>query len=100
MQTAFNFNTRQNSKENQEIYDHNKVTFGAQCQRIYDWLMTGKTLTRKEAEDFLDIGDARARIRDLRFHGINIEDKKAGNGNRQYKVYFINLAKQKSNLIR
>jgi len=89
MQLHLDFNTRQNSRENQALYDNNKPTFGAQCQRIYDWLMTGKTLTRKEAEDFLDVGDARARIRDLRNAGVNVDDKIAGNGNRKYKIYFI-----------
>ena len=37
----------------------------------------------------MDIGDARARIRDLRNAGIPITDKIAGNGNRKYKVYYI-----------
>ncbi len=93
MQIPLNFEVKQNSKENQKIYDHNKVTFGDQCQRIYDWLITGKTLTRKEAENLLDVGDARARIRDLRNHGVNIEDKKGGNGRSRYKIYFIEINK-------
>lgn len=93
MQIPLNFEVKQNSKENQKIYDHNKVAFGDHCQRIYDWLITGKTLTRKEAENLLDVGDARARIRDLRNHGVNIEDKKGGNGRSRYKIYFIEINK-------
>lgn len=38
--------------------------------------------------NLLDIGDPRARIRDLRNGGIRIEDKLVGKG-KKFKIYFI-----------
>lgn len=66
MQLPIDFNTRQNTAENQQQYDAIKHRFGAQCQRLYEWLRSGKSITVKEAMNELNIGDPRARIRDLR----------------------------------
>jgi hypothetical protein len=66
MQLPIDFNTPQNTAENQTQYDAIKHRFGAQCQRLYEWLRSGKSITVKEAMNELNIGDPRARIRDLR----------------------------------
>ena len=66
MQLPIDFNTPQNTAENQMQYDAIKHRFGAQCQRLYEWLRSGKSITVKEAMNELNIGDPRARIRDLR----------------------------------
>lgn len=81
----------QNTVENQELFDHNKRQFGDQCRKIYQWLKSGKTLTNKEAMNLLDIGDPRARIRDLRAGGIPILDRLKGDGRSKYKVYFMEV---------
>jgi hypothetical protein len=66
MQLPIDFNTPQNTAENQMQYDAIKHRFGAQCQRLYEWLRSGKSITVKQAMNELNIGDPRARIRDLR----------------------------------
>lgn len=87
-QLNLDFNTPQNTADNQALYEYNRPGFGEQCNRIYEYLRTGRTLTVKEAMNLLDIGDPRARIRDLRDGGIRIEDKLVGNG-KKFKVYYI-----------
>lgn len=82
---------KQNSIENQEIYDSNKRKFGEQCRKIYQWLLSGKTLTNKEAMNLLDIGDPRARIRDLREGGIPVLDRIKANGRSKFKVYYMEV---------
>lgn len=74
MQLPIDFNTPQNTAENQMQYDAIKHRFGAQCQRLYEWLRSGKSITVKEAMNELNIGDPRARIRDLR-EVIEIKDR-------------------------
>jgi hypothetical protein len=75
MQLNIDFNTRQNTAENQQQYDAIKHRFGAQCQRLYDHLLSGKSITVKDAMNSLDIGDPRARIRDLIENGIHIKKR-------------------------
>ncbi len=90
-QLSLTFNTRQNTPDNQRIYDANKKGFSRQCQLIYDLLMTGRTVTVREMMNLLDIGDPRARIRDLRDAGVQVLDKEISNGNGKYKSYYIQL---------
>ena len=82
---------KQNSIDNQEIFDSNKKKLGEQCRKIYEWLKSGKTLTNKEAMNLLNIGDPRARIRDLREGGIPILDRKRANGRSMFKVYYMEV---------
>lgn len=89
MQLNLDFTTRQNSAENQSLYDGNKHKFGRHCQLIYDYLMQGNHATRAELEQRFGIGDARARIRDLRNGGINIQDYKQTVNNSTFKIYYI-----------
>jgi aminoglycoside N3'-acetyltransferase len=85
MQLPIDFNTPQNTAENQMQYDEIKHRFGAQCQRLYEWLRSGKSITVKEAMNELNIGDARARIRDLR-EVMEIKDRLTQG---RVKEYFI-----------
>lgn len=85
MQLPIDFNTRQNTAENQQQYDAIKHRFGAQCQRLYEWLRSGKSITVKEAMNELNIGDPRARIRDLR-EVMEIKDRLIEG---RVKEYFI-----------
>jgi hypothetical protein len=85
MQLNIDFNTRQNTAENQEQYGAIKHRFGAQCQRLYEWLRSGKSITVKEAMNELNIGDPRARIRDLR-EVMEIKDRLTQG---RVKEYFI-----------
>lgn len=89
MQLNLDFNTPQNSAENQQLYGGNKHSFGEQCRKIYEHLMQGNRCTGRELERELDIGDARARIRDLRKGGIRIDDVKKTVNRSTYKIYFI-----------
>lgn len=85
MQLNIDFNTRQNTAENQQQYDAIKHRFGAQCQRLYEWLSSGKSITVKEAMNELNIGDPRARIRDLR-EVIEIKDRLIEGRVKQYYI--------------
>jgi aminoglycoside N3'-acetyltransferase len=85
MQLPIDFNTPQNTAENQMQYDAIKHRFGAQCQRLYEWLRSGKSITVKEAMNELNIGDPRARIRDLR-EVMEIKDRLIEG---RVKEYFI-----------
>jgi hypothetical protein len=85
MQLPIDFNTPQNTAENQMQYDAIKHRFGAQCQRLYEWLRSGKSITVKEAMNELNIGDPRARIRDLR-EVMEIKDRLTQG---RVKEYFI-----------
>ena len=85
MQLPIDFNTPQNTAENQQQYDAIKHRFGAQCQRLYEWLRSGKSITVKEAMNELNIGDPRARIRDLR-EVMEIKDRLTQG---RVKEYFI-----------
>jgi hypothetical protein len=85
MQLPIDFNTPQNTAENQMQYDAIKHRFGAQCQRLYEWLRSGKSITVKEAMNELNIGDPRARIRDLR-EVMEIKDRLLEG---RVKEYFI-----------
>ena len=85
MQLPIDFNTPQNTAENQVQYDAIKHRFGAQCQRLYEWLRSGKSITVKEAMNELNIGDPRARIRDLR-EVMEIKDRLTQG---RVKEYFI-----------
>jgi aminoglycoside N3'-acetyltransferase len=85
MQLPIDFNTPQNTADNQMQYDAIKHRFGAQCQRLYEWLRSGKSITVKEAMNELNIGDPRARIRDLR-EVMEIKDRLIEG---RVKEYFI-----------
>jgi hypothetical protein len=85
MQLPIDFNTPQKTAENQMQYDAIKHRFWAQCQRLYEWLRSGKSITVKEAMNELNIGDPRARIRDLR-EVMEIKDRLLEG---RVKEYFI-----------
>ena len=89
MQLPIDFNTRQNTPENQARYDDNKKDFGRQCTLIYDYLKSGHSLTVYEAMTMFAIGDPRARIRDLRNGGVKILDRETANGRGRFKTYYI-----------
>ena len=91
MQTTITFpvHSRENNARSQAHLDSNRKRFSNQCQLVYDWLMTGKTLTRKEAMNLLDIRHLPRRIADLREAGIDVKDKPAGNGRGKYNVYYL-----------
>ena len=61
-----------------------------QQKLVYDYLMTGRTLSTMIAITSLSIGDVRTRIAELRKLGIAIKDKWAKDfGEGKYKQYFI-----------
>lgn len=83
MQLDFEFNTPQNTAENQALYDSIKYRFGSQCRKILDALKTGRRMTVKQMSNEFNIGDPRARIRDLRKH-FDIPGDTMKGGSKEY----------------
>ena len=82
MQTSLTFTHRENTAQ----YRRNKRAFSKQAQYVYDWLKTGARITVKDAA-IRDIGDLRARIRDIRGAGIEVKDNELGSSGR--KEYYL-----------
>lgn len=78
--------TKENNKYSQEILESRYEDFSDQCKTIYDLFKSGKKLTVKEAMNKHDIGDLRARVRDLRNAGVDVKDNMIGKG---FKEYFM-----------
>jgi len=82
MQTTLNFTHRENTVQ----YLRNSTRLSKQAQYVYDWLKTGARITVKDAA-IRDIGDLRARIRDIRGAGIEVKDKELDSTGR--KEYYL-----------
>jgi hypothetical protein len=78
--------TRQNTKENQSIFDCNKEHFSNQCRIVLEALLKGERLTTTSALLNHGIGDLRARVRDLIKAGIEVK-KELKEG--RYKEYYL-----------
>ena len=82
MQTSLTFTHR----ENTEQYARNYKRLSKQAEAVYAWLLTGAHITVKDAA-MKDIGDLRARIRDIRGAGIEVKDSALDSTGR--KEYYL-----------
>lgn len=80
----------ENTIENQNIFDANQKRFSNQCRIVYDALLRGEKLTTGYAQAKYEIGDLRARIRDLINFDIPVK-KKLLKG--RYKEYYLEIKK-------
>jgi hypothetical protein len=89
MQTQFNFDviTPQNNRQSEEILVNNEDDFKKQADRIYAVLLTGRKLTVREMMIEMNIGDPRARIRDIRKKFEVKDNLREG----RFKEYFLNI---------
>lgn len=90
MQTSLfeiQIHTAENSAASEQILEDNKPRLTNQCRIVLAALMRGEALTTSKALAVYEIGDLRARIRDLvKFNGV-IVSKKLIDG--RYKEYSI-----------
>ncbi len=73
-QGDLNIHDRENNSESQQILDDNKEHFSDQCLTMLKALVRGEVLTSQICDRKYDIGDGRARKRDLKGNGIAIID--------------------------
>jgi hypothetical protein len=66
IQLEISLHERENNRESETIFENNQDHFKSQCERILKELQKGKRLTVREMYNDLEVGDPRARIRDLR----------------------------------
>ena len=82
----FTIHARENNPESQMILDANRPLFSNQCKKVYEALLRGEKLTTGIALLNYQIGDLRARIRDIRNSGIDVKDEYIEG---RYKRYFL-----------
>lgn len=75
MQTdLFQLHEKENNRESQTILEYNIPHFKGQVVTMFEALMRGEVITGKIAQNKYDIGDYRARKRDIKNTVININD--------------------------
>jgi hypothetical protein len=77
---------RENNKESQAILEANKDRINKSCAKVLELLKEGHHLTVRDAIVYHDISSLPRRIKDLREHGIVINDRLI---NGRYKEYFL-----------
>lgn len=85
----------QQQDQNSETTYVNGVKLAPQQKLVYDYLMSGRTLSTMIAITSLAVGDVRTRVAELRKLGVAIskewaEDFQGG----KYKKYFIEAARE------
>lgn len=75
----------QNNPESQRMLDKAVPRLNKQCLKLLDLFNQGKKLTVRDGFDY-NIGDLRARVRDLREAGYEVKDNMIGAG---FKEYFL-----------
>lgn len=91
MQMQIDISRKQNSKENQEIFEESKTRLTKQCAIVWGVMCQGKVLTTAQAsagvwyqgEKYI-IGDLRARVRDLITHGLPVQKRIIKGGFKEY----------------
>ena len=88
IQTEMNFNLSQvhNNPESQKIFDDNKPTFSKQCTTILEALRRGERLTVRDCMLKYNIGDPRARFRDLIKSNVPVKSELLEG---RFKVYYL-----------
>jgi hypothetical protein len=84
----FTIHAVENNPESQMVLDANRPLFKNQCKKVYEALCRGERLTTASALINYQIGDLRARIRDIRNSGINVQDTYIDG---RFKSYFLTL---------
>lgn len=75
------------------LSDATIYNLGPQQRTVYDYLMTGRHLTRQVAINTLGIQEVTTRIAELRKLGLDIKSEwKRDFGGTRYKTYFIDVA--------
>lgn len=72
------------------------INLGPQQRLVYDYLMTGRHLTRQVAINTLNVQEVTTRIAELRKLGLDVEDqwKRDFSGTR-YKAYWVQVPASK-----
>jgi hypothetical protein len=73
--------------------DASIINLGPQQRLIYDYLMTGRHLTRQVAINTLNVQEVTTRISELRRLGLDIKSEfKKDYGGTRYKTYWVEIA--------
>lgn len=77
----------ENSASNETILEDNKQRFSNQCRVVLTAMMRGERLTTSSALRIYDIGDLRARVRDLsKFNDVIVSKKLL---EKRFKQYYL-----------
>lgn len=68
------------------------INLGPQQRTVYDYLMTGRAITRQVAINTLNIQDITTRISELRKLGLDVQSEfKKDFGGTRYKTYWVEI---------
>ncbi|MER9178956.1 helix-turn-helix domain-containing protein [Mesorhizobium sp. M0767] len=68
------------------------IALSAQQRLVYDYLMTGRQLTRQVAINTLNIQEVTTRISELRKMGLDVQSEfKKDFGGTRYKAYWVDV---------
>ena len=74
------------------LNDADVINLGPQQRLVYDYLMTGRALTRQVAINTLNVQEVTTRIAELRKMGLDIKDAwKRDFGGTRYKAYWVEV---------
>jgi hypothetical protein len=85
MQLILDYTRQENNPESTKILRANEKHFSNQCLVLLEAFKRGEVLTVKDGFRY-NIGDLRARVRDLRKAGVEIKDELLEG---RYKKYFL-----------
>lgn len=76
------------------LSDATVINLGPQQRLVYDYLMTGRELTRQVAINTLNIQEVTTRIAELRKLGLDIKSQFSKDfGGTRYKKYWVEVPK-------
>lgn len=76
------------------LSDATVINLGPQQRLVYDYLMTGRELTRQVAINTLNIQEVTTRIAELRKLGLDIKSQFSKDfGGTRYKKYWVEIVK-------
>ena len=91
MKTELNFNKEhalENNTESDNMYLDNLDHFNKQCRIVFEQLMTGRSLTFRDALIGFGIGDLRRRCKDLKdLYKIPVKDRYVNNT--RFKEWYL-----------
>ena len=77
----------ENNRESQAYLEKEIIKFNNQERKVYDHLMSSKSITADQARELYGIRHVARRICSLRQAGCDVQDKRLPNG---CKEYFVN----------
>lgn len=90
---------RERGADNQASLDANRTHFNNQCQKVFDLLMDGNTLSSLTGVTVYGMMDTKRRIKDLRDKGIRISDRaiEKGHGAKEWYMSEQDIFHNKTN---